>query len=330
MQEFLQDESPFDADGRAALHRQNSKAMRFSSVHFFAFATLLLAAAAAGTGLFYAPAAAPHTVVNQYGDTVRLWGGGLYAHDSYFRAPIYRGTDAVMLLLACPLLLAALLRDAGRQSVRSRMQFVSVLAVFVYYAASLAFGAAYNFLHLVYAALFGASLFGLFSGLGGLSLDAVARAQRHNLPYRGIFVFLALTGLALYGAWLPDIVPALANGRPLALIETYTTEPTYILDMGLIAPLCLACIVLLKRRRPLGLVLLHLLLTVCLVMGVILPVQTLFQDRAGITLPLPVLLTRMGSFCALAVLAAWFRYRLLKSLTELRTVRRTQSTVVAP
>ena len=35
-------------------------------------------------------------------------------------------------------------------------------------------------------------------------------------------------------AWLPDIIPTLIKDSPLALIEVYTTEPTYVLDMGII------------------------------------------------------------------------------------------------
>ena len=27
--------------------------------------------------------------VNQYGDSIQMWGAGIYAHDSYFKAPIF-------------------------------------------------------------------------------------------------------------------------------------------------------------------------------------------------------------------------------------------------
>ncbi|GCF94186.1 hypothetical protein NRIC_20770 [Enterococcus florum] len=35
--------------------------------------------------------------VNQYGETIKMWGYGLYKHDSYFKAPIFIGTDCMML-----------------------------------------------------------------------------------------------------------------------------------------------------------------------------------------------------------------------------------------
>lgn len=39
-----------------------------------------------------------YEIVNQYGDTVRMWGSGIYSHDSYFMAPIFIGSDFTILL----------------------------------------------------------------------------------------------------------------------------------------------------------------------------------------------------------------------------------------
>jgi len=88
-----------------------------------------------------------------------------------------------------------------------------------------------------------ASLFAfiwLTSQLASCALaDSITRGTRIRLPYRGFFTFLILSGLALIGAWLPDILAAHAAGRSLALIENYTTEITYVLDMGIIGPAAL-------------------------------------------------------------------------------------------
>ena len=73
------------------------------------------------------------------------------------------------------------------------------------------------------------------------------------LPYKGIYAFLAVTGIALFIAWLPDIISALLAGRALAMIEVYTTEPTYVLDMGIISPLAFSCLFLLRKREGTGL-----------------------------------------------------------------------------
>src|ERR1043165_252598 len=118
--------------------------MRLTTAHILAIMTLLLAATASGVGLFSVSANASVTVTNQYGDAVKLWGKGLYAHDSFFRAPIFRGTDLTMLFVSCPLLLFAIVSDIRKSVIKSKLLVASVMFVVVYYAADIAFGVAYN------------------------------------------------------------------------------------------------------------------------------------------------------------------------------------------
>ncbi|HEV7332831.1 MAG TPA: hypothetical protein VGN63_17460 [Flavisolibacter sp.] len=253
-------------------------------------------------------------MTNVYGDSFRIYGNGIYKNDSFFRAPIFRGTDFTILFLVCPLLLIALFWYRKQKSISAQLQVISLTGVITYYAVSVAFGVMYNNLHLLYTLLLSLSAFCLAAGIKQLDAGAVAKSVKMPWPFIGIAVFLAFTGIALLVAWLPDILAALSAGRAPLLIEHYTTEITYVLDMGLIAPACFLCLYLLKKKSGWGYVLLDLLLTLCLVMGVMLPVQTLFQWQAGIALPIAVLLTKMISFCLLAVFAAYFKSRLWKSM----------------
>jgi hypothetical protein len=250
--------------------------------------------------------------INQYGDTVKIYGEGLYRNDSYFKAPIFRGSDFTMLLLAVPLLVYALHKFKTKPGIATRTGLISALAVAFYYAASIAFGVVYNQLQLVYIALFSVALFALIRVTIGL--DYHKTAGNNVTAPKGVYVFLYLTGAALIVAWLPDIISSLISGRSLALIENYTTEITYVLDMGLVAPLCFVCVYLLKKGMLAGYILLDALLTLCMVVGVMLPVQTIFQLNAGIDMPLPVLITKAGTFCILALFALYFRVRLQRVL----------------
>ena len=171
-------------------------------------------------------------------------------------------------------------------------------------------------LHLAYIALFSASLFALVQVAIAVSETSVAAHIKTRLPSKGFNAFLYFSGIVLIIAWLPDILASLAAGRPLALIEHYTTEITYVLDMGLIGPAALVTIGLVKKQKNLGYMLLSMLLMLCAVIGIMLPVQTVFQARAGIELPLPVLITKVASFCLLAVFAGYFYIRLLKSIQD--------------
>ncbi|HOI44043.1 MAG TPA: hypothetical protein PLX50_00370 [Candidatus Aminicenantes bacterium] len=289
---------------------------RDKALYVLSFMIVFLSIAVAAPGVFYTTGGAPFEVANQYGDIVKMCGDGIYARDSYFRAPIFRGSDFVILFMAVPLLIVASMMDMKKKTLRQRLLLTSVIAVFTYYSASVAFGVTYNALHLLYIALFSASFFGLVVAMTSLDYKKVEKSVAPALPYKGIYVFLALTGTVLFAAWLPDIISALLANRSLAMIEVYTTEITYVLDMGIIGPAAAICLCLLKKRNGMGYVLLSMLLTICLVIGVMLPVQSLFQLSAGISLPLPVLITKAGGFVALALFALYLDIRFMKSVQD--------------
>lgn len=268
----------------------------------------------AGIGLFATSGGEAYDFINQYGDSIRMYGDGLYAHDSYFMAPIFRGTDFTILFLAVPLLIYAGIKDWLHPSVKTRMLLLSVLAVFVYYSASLAFGVSYNVLHLVYIALFSASFYSLIAAVRSMNEGSLAKLAHSYAPGKGVFLFLGITGVALIVAWLPDIIQSWVNGRSLALIEVYTTAITYVIDMGIIAPAAWICLAQLRRRKGMGLILLAMLLTVCCIVGVMLPIQSLFQALAGIELPLAAVLTKVMSFVLLAAFALLFNIRFYRSV----------------
>ncbi|GAA4334671.1 hypothetical protein [Flaviaesturariibacter amylovorans] len=299
--------------------------MRLKSFHLAGLIALASALLTSSVGLFADGGPGPLIVRNQYGDMVRLYGQGLYAYDSHFRAPIFRGTDLIVLLLCCPLLAYSLGSDLRKGTLKARMLLIAVLTVVLYYGASIAFGVSYNSLHLVYILLFSASFFGLIGTYRSIPTGVLASMVQWKLPIRGLSIFLVITGAALLAAWLPEILLALKSGRPPALIETYTTEITYVLDLGIIVPLCFIALSLLRRRNPMAHVLLAALLLLCIVIGIMLPVQTLFQLQAGIELPVPVLITKMASFCILAAFALYFFWRLTGDVDSAGAIHSTES-----
>lgn len=289
--------------------RNNSR-----SLYIVTFIIIVLSIVTTLVGLLYTTGGKAFDFVNQYGDTVKIYGDGLYAHDSYFMAPIFRGTDFTIICFAIPSLIIALILDVKKKTLKNRLFLTSVISIFTYYSASIAFGVTYNILHLIYIALFSASLFGLIIAMGSLDKKLVAESVRDKLPFKGIYVFLALTGIALIVAWFPDIINSLVAGRSLELIEVYTTAVTYILDMGVIGPVALICLHQLKKRNGMGYILLEMLLTVCIIVGVMLPIQTAFQVSAEIELPLAALITKVASFVVLAFFAFYFNIRFLKNM----------------
>ncbi len=184
------------------------------------------------TGILSLDFSYAYDFVNQYGHTVEMYGYGIYAFDTYFQAPVSIGTDICILLVVIPMFLVKYLNYMKKRDVITELKLISVYAVVVYYATSIVFGLTYNQLFLVYVALFSCSLFGMFWHVKNVSL------QQSIGGSRAINTFLSLSGVALIVAWLPDVIPAMLKGTTLSLIGVYTTNITYVLDMGIIVMLC--------------------------------------------------------------------------------------------
>jgi hypothetical protein len=212
------------------MNNNNEKAL-----HIITILIIILGSISSIVGLLYRTSGKPYDFVNQYRQTIKIYGNGLYAHDSYFMEPIFRGTDFTIICLAIPLLILALYFDIKKKQLKTRLFLVAVISVFTYYATSTAFGVTYNFLHLGYIALFSASLFGLIIVMNSIDLKLFQTSMRDTLPFKGINVFLIFTGIALVVAWLPDIIGSLVNRTSLALIEVGAFKivargDTFILD----------------------------------------------------------------------------------------------------
>lgn len=268
------------------------------------------------TGLLYTNGGVAYDFINQYGDTVKIYGDGLYAYDSVLMAAGCRGSDFIMIVLAIPMLLVALIMDIKKKTLKCRLFLTSVISVFTYYSASIAIGVTYNILHMVYIAFFSVSLFGLIIAIGSIDREVLKSSVTGTLPIKGFKIFLALSGVILIVAWIPDIIVSLVGGRSLAMIEIYTTSITNVLDMAIIGPVALIGIYQLKRRSGMAYILLGILLTLCAVIGAMLPMQTVFQIAAGIELPAPVLITKVASFIILALFALYFDIRLFCAIKK--------------
>lgn len=293
------------------------KTNRNKTLYLVTFLIIILSIVTSLTGVVYTTGGQPYNFTNLYGDTVKINGDGLYAYDSYFMAPIFKGTDFTTLFVTVPLLIFALIVDSKKNTMKTRIFLTSMIALVLYYATSIAFGVTYNILHLVYIALFSASLFGLIISIMGLDRKKIADSvDEKSLPFKGMYIFLFITGVALTVAWLPDIISALIAGRSLQLIEIYTTAITYVLDIGIITPLAFICLNQLKNRKGMGYILAGILFTVCMLVGIMLPIQTVFQTLAGIEIPLPALITKVFSFVILAIFAIYFNIKLFKSIKE--------------
>ncbi|HKM34329.1 MAG TPA: hypothetical protein VJY54_06270 [Lachnospiraceae bacterium] len=251
-----------------------------------------------------------YNFINQYGQPVQIYGYGIYAYDTYFQAPISIGTDIGILLVLVPLFIYTYFNYVKKGDKVSQLKLISVYSVALYYAVSIAFGLTYNRLFLVYVALFACSLFGMFKHISNISLKSVKKASK------GLKIFLIISGIALIVAWLPDVIPTILNGTTLQIIGVYTTCITYVLDMGVIAPLCFITIFLLKKDNPLGMIVEAVILKLCIIIAFLMFSQMFCQIASGCELPIPVTITKNLSFVLLGGFAFYFNRKMYRGLED--------------
>lgn len=243
-----------------------------------------------------------YNAVNQYGETIKMWGAGIYAHDSYFKAPIFIGSDVTILVFVIPMAMLTFIKARKIQSIEYCIRSFGVDCLLLYYSASLAFGVTYNYLHLAYIALFGLCFFCVWVMLIKLHTLEVQRGNVCLYPFT--------KGMKIFVAWFPDIIASIVNQSSLDLIEVYTTEITYVLDMGIISPLMFITYHQIKHGKFIGYVLIRMIFKICVIIGIMLPMQSIFQMLAGVSIPIPALITKILIFVLLAVSAAFFDHRL--------------------
>jgi hypothetical protein len=274
----------------------------------------VLAAVYAGIGLFSTGGEGSFEFTTLHGETVEIYGQGIYRNDAAFRAPIFRGTDAVTLFLCVPALLLAL-AWYRRGSLRGGLLLTSMLAYFLYNSASLGFGAAYNNILLLYIASFSLSLFALVTAIQSIDLQTLAARTSARLPRRWIAAFLFLAGLSVM-VWLIDIIGALAsNGVPVNL-GPYSTESTYLLDLGIILPTAYLAGILVLRRSPWGTLLASILITVNITIGLVVASQSVMQALDGIVLTPGQYAAYVAPFVTLSLIAMGLIISIQRNISE--------------
>jgi hypothetical protein len=283
-------------------------------------AVALLALAAAGAGLLLEAPGGPVAVTTVRGESVELYGEGLYRYDPLFRGAANRGTDAVVLGFALPLLLAA----TGlylRNSRRGALLLLGALAWFGYLYANMALGTAFNEFFLVYVLLFAVSLYGFLALLGQLRRHRPFADPLRPLPHRLLAGFLGAAGSVTVVAWTVPLLGDLLSGDPPERLETSTTMVTDALDLAVVAPACFAVAWLLWQRRALGLLLAVPLLVMLVVLGPVIAGQTLSQAWAGVELTTAEIAGPLAGFLVLAAGAAVLLATLLRGVPPVDPAR---------
>ncbi len=281
---------------------------------------IVLALFAAGVGVFYQDGGSSFSFTTLRGNVVQVYGHGLYRYDTLIPALSFIMGDVVTLVLGIPLLVISVLLYR-RGSLKGGLLLSGAFAYFLYNYGSMAFGAAYNNLFIVYLALLAASLFGFVLALTSFDLSALPAHFAGRLPRRGIGIYLIVSGVVLMLVWLVmTIIPALMQGQAPEVVESYTTFMTGVVDEAIVAPALIVAGALLLRRKPFGYLLSSALLVFTVVLGTSITLGGIAQLQAGV-LAVGQFIGMTFSFTILTLFAIWFSVAVFRSFEEPASVR---------
>ncbi len=270
----------------------------------------ILAIISALLGIFYSFGGLTRNVSNIYGETITLFGDGIYCNDSVFKVALTKGTDIAVILVAIALLVTVLLLKKSRYAPFLQ---AGLLSIILYATACLVFGTVFNSLFLLYIAQFGATLFAFIFSLINLLNKKLFKEHFYQKKLTGTAIFLIISALSVL-QWLAFIIPPIITGSPMEIIGIYTTEPTFIIDLGIILPTALYCAIMLMNRKPLAYQLTPVLLI--LLSGVALCVicQTVMQWHLGVSISLSELIGLVIVFVILGSISIFINLRMLKNI----------------
>jgi hypothetical protein len=271
------------------------------------------AATAAVTGLLTGPA--PVSFNTARGQTVDLFGAGIYRYDSLFSGAANRGTDAITVLIVLPLLVIALI-GYRRGSLRATLTLTGAQAWLLYVYATMAVGAAYNPLFLVYVTVFSASLWALVLTAGGINTERLQKALP-ALPRRGPAVLMMVSGVVTAVIWWGPVFAALLSGAVPARLDGYTTLVTVAVDSAVITTAALTAAALIWRRRVVGYQIAVPLLFLETLLAPMIAAQTISQLSAGISLTPGEIVGPLAGFIILAGAAGTVLFSVLRALPGL-------------
>jgi hypothetical protein len=276
----------------------------------------LLAVIVAGVGLFAQGGDGPFSFTTIHGNTVEMYGKGLYRNDSLFVGGIFRGTDAITLFMSLPLLLISYF-SYRRGFLRGSLFLIGMLLYFLYIGVTYTFSVMFNSLFLVYTALFSASLFATIIALTTFDAQSLAAKVTSDMPHRGIAIFMFVAGLGTLFLWLSELIGPLMTGQAPANLGPYTTMFTHGFDSAVITPATVITGIFLLKRKPLGYLLAAPLLILCTIVGLTVIAQTISQSLVGLVFPIGVYIGMIGSWVLMGAFAIGLAIRFFQNIKEL-------------
>jgi hypothetical protein len=246
-----------------------------------------------------------------FGETISIYGKGLYQHDSVTIASQAIAQDYVTLFLAIPLLLISLY--AARKGLfKGRLLLTGTLGYFLYTYASYTFLSMYNSFFLIDVFLMSASFFAFTLAMMSFDIPKLPSYFDKKFPNRFIGTFLLFVSIVFSIMWIGKVVPPLMKGTPPDGIEHYTTMVIQAMDLGFLVPVGILAGILLMKRNPFGYLLASVMITKDITMLTALSAMVVLQMVAGIK----SLLAMLAVVLLFNLIVIYCMYLIMKNIKE--------------
>ncbi len=223
---------------------------------------IVLSLIACFAGLFSTGGSGQYSFQAITGETVEIYGSGLYQNDSISVVAQGKAGDLVTLVMGIPLLLISLYLT-NKRAPRGRLMLTGTLGYFLYTYMSYTFLWHYNAFFIVYVILMSLSLYAFVLSMMSFEIEKIPDMFNEKMPIKFLAGFQLFVGLGIGMLWLGKIAPSIFEGAVPIGLEHYTALVIQGMDLGFIVPTAILSAVLLLQKKPMG----YLLTSVIIIKG---------------------------------------------------------------
>ncbi|GMU86448.1 MAG: hypothetical protein AMXMBFR48_16900 [Ignavibacteriales bacterium] len=269
----------------------------------------LFSGIATSSGIFSSQVTPSFQYETVRGDTVLIYGKGLYAHMSADVAVQGIAQDYITLFLGVPLLLFGLIR-ARNNSLRGTILLTGTvfyfLLTYLFYLAM----AMYNKMFPVYILLLAASLFCLLLLLIPFDIERFRESIKSDVVYKQSGIFLMINAGLIALLWLSIIIPPILDGTNIPKqVQHYTTLIVQGFDLAIFLPMAFVSGWMAVKKQMYGYLFTTVYMIFLSILMLALVSKILFMAAEGASV-IPVIFIMPP----IAGIAIYFSWRLLGNL----------------
>ncbi len=265
------------------------------TINILAVLVIIIAAVCSVVPLISKGTIPEETVTSAFGQTVTLYGKGLYARNSESSAVQAIAQDLVTLIVVIPGMIVSLIL-VYKKHVLGRYILTGLFGYMLYTYMSYAFLMFYNELFLLYVAAMTISFYGLVMNICILQKDEVVAKLEKEMKTKGLRVFLIISGIAIFFMWSGRIFQSLLKGEVPEGLDNCTTLVIQAMDLGIIVPACFVIAYQLKHKIRLGYILGPVIIVKAVTLITAVVTMGIFQIIAGVEANVAFLLVFGGIF----------------------------------